>query len=77
MFSRVCNRCPTQSLLIAQRGDPTGVFDIRAVEVQQVKPSKAQATEQEQELYEMLVDLREEATFMVYCLFENMHQIQE
>ncbi|KAK6389984.1 hypothetical protein LTR65_006036 [Meristemomyces frigidus] len=61
-----------------QRVDPFEIIDRGAVNVEtDNKPAKTRATDDVMEIYEVLLDWQEDLTFMVYCFFEDMHQIQE
>ncbi|KAK4547201.1 hypothetical protein LTR36_001422 [Oleoguttula mirabilis] len=68
-------KSPRHQLLVE---DPFEIIDRGAVNVEtDNKPAKTRATDDVMEIYEVLLDWQEDLTFMVYCFFEDMHQIQE
>ena len=57
--------------------EPTEVVDMDAANVESVRKPTKNKVSQEDQLFELLLDFQEELVFESYCLFEDMHQIQE
>lgn len=57
--------------------EPSEVVDMSAANVESVRKPTKNKTRDEDRIYELLLDFQEELIFESYCLFEDMHQIQE
>lgn len=57
--------------------EPSEVVDMSAAKVESVRKPTRNEKPEEDRIYELLLDFQEELIFESYCLFEDMHQIQE